>query len=1485
MTTYNGRSSQYVPGKEVPNKEPAVSKFVVEKLYEVHRKRLTKIEPVVDCHIYIPSFLTNQSWKKNAERSKQLVIRRENQDIYNRIDKLEKEEGYFSKDRKAHVKRLEHKLKYLKKLKDHGRMVNVLKTQKENEHFLKRIERAVPQYSIKKCKEWYKHHEMFKEGRKTDPTGGHIMHTVDKKLLPKIKSRNSSVFEKGSMASSFESLTQGVTNGDSMIDSKRRSKSGGVGGASSLMSLQSNPTIMVQPRYALSSGMYSQMNDRRQYEDGKSDEEGSNGIDEGEGGTYYQEESYDETPKDSPTKHHHHHEKKEKHAHMNKHIKTESEIIDGEAKKAFSEKHVQKADTLQSVEYTSDDSDKYLLNQRAFHLDFDGRNCIVKVYGSTTYDENVLIKVVSTNAFEQRVYVVDSMPIDKVYEIVNTESGVITASSDGDDLQTMSALMIKMFKDADEDNSGSLTFNEFEKLMERVDLGISYQELRFIISEADDNDNGVVDYAEFVPLAVDLLQSFRARNRAKNISTEQDVMIDDEILRTISGEEMESIANACLESIREFDPKKYGLIKYNDLKKILTQVGIPLGLHENEISYMCQSMPLDQFGRVRYHSPNQSFLDSLMKVRFHSTKNAVLAARGSGLQNHLMERCKQEEELLRSKNVDHDIVREQGDDFVPNGVISQRNMINILSTSTKLSLSRLQVIVLMSEATVLDGQINYFQFIPACAKAIELMFEPKALRQRAELIENTDLSSEALLHGLSADKFEQRLATLFKSVDIDHSGNLDQEEFFMCLQSLELQLTKGEMQALFDQADSNCNKTITFDEFIRFFSHNLLNLEREKHLRQLQRKKKEERRGKGSASKENATDEPTDEIFVVSFAPIMEDLQTTFQYEDENETGLVSVEDFKETLETFNLGMDNFLVETVIAALHPVEKGGMLLINDALKVLGNVLSSVVTRENIDTELNLFIGRATMRATAMLENNPEEVSLISAALTAGYAEIKAREAPWDELSNSFKALVLDPHTGLSLYEAQLLINKLLKTQQKQGKGSKSDGFIEHAMDFDFKADIDLDEMTAVVTEVRRVCLMRGLLYKHDAAKFQQTRLAVIGAMKQWLSEEQKNPRLTAAGSMKDNVTLMPLVAWFQILEASPQLRLCRSQVISIFASATCFDRLHENVYAEKFAEHAAYQVTKIHQGEEQEKRNKMLVDAQLTQISCDYLAGWRIKDLEYYVRDAFAEVSDDENGGKTVLTNKHIKDVLRAIPRLKFDELDVATVTAALPIGLTWTKLILPTISTIRCYAKERFNTRRLNLFTASKDKFAYQVMQDLAERLLSAVKINITNDQVSLLWHHEETNVLKSGRTDMTDNMSDKDTNEDGSKVLFRGAKILKLLTLTQQEAQKEKPTTPTNKRRPTTISQPIIEEAWSDVPVQLKISVAGDTILFSGIQLIANVSAVDSSISITQELPVRLPSIGLMDHQSAEDYIENLAGQLYLKSCNDVTTIEITEA
>jgi hypothetical protein len=82
------------------------------------------------------------------------------------------------------------------------------------------------------------------------------------------------------------------------------------------------------------------------------------------------------------------------------------------------------------------------------------------------------------------------------YLHIHTHTGGHTThmihSSESEDLASLSALLISMFQEADDDGNGSLTFDEFQNLMEQVDLGITPQELRFVISEADENDNGVV---------------------------------------------------------------------------------------------------------------------------------------------------------------------------------------------------------------------------------------------------------------------------------------------------------------------------------------------------------------------------------------------------------------------------------------------------------------------------------------------------------------------------------------------------------------------------------------------------------------------------------------------------------------------------------------------------------------------------------------------------------------------------------------------------------------------------------------------------------------------------------------------------------------------------------------------------------------------------------------------------------------------------------
>lgn len=59
---------------------------------------------------------------------------------------------------------------------------------------------------------------------------------------------------------------------------------------------------------------------------------------------------------------------------------------------------------------------------------------------------------------------------------------------------------------------------------------------------------------------------------------------------------------------------------------------------------------------------------------------------------------------------------------------------------------------------------------------------------------------------------------------------------------------------------------------------------------------------------------------------------------------------------------------------------------------------------------------------------------------------------------------------------------------------------------------------------------------------------------------------------------------------------------------------------------------------------------------------------------------------------------------------------------------------------------------------------------------------------------------------------------------------------------------------------------------------------LIAEVTSADSKISATTSLPVKLPSLGLMDKESAESFILNLVDNIFIESENGLITIKVKE-
>ena len=52
-------------------------------------------------------------------------------------------------------------------------------------------------------------------------------------------------------------------------------------------------------------------------------------------------------------------------------------------------------------------------------------------------------------------------------------------------------------------------------MFQESDLGLTKKDIRNVMAECDENDDGVIEYREFMPIIVDLIGAARARDEAE----------------------------------------------------------------------------------------------------------------------------------------------------------------------------------------------------------------------------------------------------------------------------------------------------------------------------------------------------------------------------------------------------------------------------------------------------------------------------------------------------------------------------------------------------------------------------------------------------------------------------------------------------------------------------------------------------------------------------------------------------------------------------------------------------------------------------------------------------------------------------------------------------------------------------------------------------------------------------------------------------------
>lgn len=1257
MTTYNGKSHYSTLGKEPFTKKEPLSYIYhksVEKLYQLHRDRVTYVEPKVDDHMYIPDFMNNKQFKLKAKEFEELQLMKHNEVIYGRISKVENQESRIQKDAREHMKRIDVVKEYDSKLKADYRRRVADKIERENVYFHQRITRTQPFYSRKKFQEDYKHHELFKRGRRSMPCAGHILQ-CDKRTAAKLLKPILSI--SGPMSpqpSVFSRAGGGLSPGGSLTQGSLTKS------LSQFPSVDSSTETFLLPLPRVLGPI-------------KSNDRADNGI-AGKQFDSFQSLGNEEDEYGSFSA-----------------VELEHKPVVSVSEEKFESTHIR-------------------LFSRTVPLPLDSGHCSLRVYASSLYDEHLYIRAV-TVADPPQILAYRMLTIDQAYDISRNAK---QKEHNTEDFHNLRNRLTTMFAEADLENRGYLTYGEFEDLMQKIDIGISAQELRFVIQEADENENGFVDYTEFIPLAVDMILSFHARQRAMENQKALEVSIDDEVLHQLSKGHVDRNAALAYDKIRAADQRNTGTIRPAELRRILKSLAAvnAEGLSDNEITIIISTLKKDPFGKIIY----ANFQETVRQVCFGQLKNMIIQSQGSDLQQYLMDIFKAEE--MKILQEESDMVN-----AVATGYLPFRNIITLMSGSTRLSLSRLQVMVIASSAEIEDGLVNYWKFVPAAAKTIELMFQPHILKQRAELIETTDLSPTHLLNGSTPEEFLRRLKTLFTSYDLGKTGELNPRQFRAIMDSMELQLTPGEIMALMSSADTDNSGGINFEEFAEFCMNNLLHLEREKHLRLLQEAMNQS--SNGDAASES-----------LETAAMEDHLRNIFKLADHDGSGSLSYEELEVVFQSVNIHMSPFQLQVLISEMD-ANNDGTVSYDEFVPALADLLQAYKAKQHAVEEKRKREEWAAQKAEEASQDWLIDVRKSVKFLFDKLSLINDTIEDMISKRNAVMEVLRHPNAGLNRTEANLLLAKLYPSKDAALESSDSMSEASRARKLILQSGSDaqpLLNLETLISEIRRTTIMRGFLEALPASTIAEHLMYMFTLEAQQIKESRG---ASAADEDTEAVVSLPISAVFAVLEKNTQVRLNRTQILGILSWADCFEEGSQTeVNCKRFSTYAADVIVKLNDPAQMLKRANI---AKTTNFDNEtILNGATQQEIDDYFFTAFSTLARK----KEIIDENDVSEVMKNVPKIQLSDREAVALSASVPMhadmGYDWRQFIPCAYFATLELCRERMIARRVTLLGASEmNSQDRSALQKIAENISKAVTLRRTRGKLYIVLPIDDPAKLK----------------------------------------------------------------------------------------------------------------------------------------------------
>lgn len=367
-------------------------------------------------------------------------------------------------------------------------------------------------------------------------------------------------------------------------------------------------------------------------------------------------------------------------------------------------------------------------------------------------------------------------------------------------IKTLERALTLLFTQADHNQNGELTYQQFYdafKLLPTYDL--QENDIRVLLALADENENGQITWTQFIPVGIEAIKTFLARNKMLQKQQAQQKEINKDTLKYVFEPEIQSIDAILKRKFEHYDTdvetkEHTGKITFTQMSEVLHNTSY---LSIKEINLLLRDYVMRWgYDEIEY----TNFAQDLFEVRFDLARSRIMD--------------------INIKKFSKDFFASSDYPIDENGMMDIYCVQQLLSTSKKLTLTPSEINLILGLAGHYDdGKIEVAHLQSVFAGIVSKMFSIEARRRKAQLVQLGTYRTAQI----NMPEYENLdLFRVFREFDENDKGFLEPLEYIQCLTNfVALRLNDSEILTIALCADIDGTGRIDYQEFMKFFQRKL----------------------------------------------------------------------------------------------------------------------------------------------------------------------------------------------------------------------------------------------------------------------------------------------------------------------------------------------------------------------------------------------------------------------------------------------------------------------------------------------------------------------------------------------------------------------------------------------------------------------------------------------------------------------------------------